>query len=183
MLLHCLHADWDRAQPSLPFKSHKTINLTSKDHPIFVGSHEKTTVSSSLDFSTPTEALAFIEAPARPVSVSDSESAWSSFFLFSLYCSLVWWLFNQCAPRHVSPQEVASNGVNGGFQQEPVTMRNKGKEQNTQSERLWNWSWWLFLDWIQKCVSRRCQFVLVVLVVLFLQVPILTEFGCCVKGK
>lgn len=76
MLLHCLRADWDRVQPSLPFKSHKTINLTSTDHPMLVGSQEKSTISSSLDFTsnTPAETLTFKETPAHPVSVSDSES-------------------------------------------------------------------------------------------------------------
>ncbi|CAI5655500.1 unnamed protein product [Oreochromis niloticus] len=84
--------NWDRVQPSLPFKSHKTINLTSTDHPMLVGPQEKSTVSSSLDFTsnTPAETLTFKETPAHPVS------------------------------------EVASNGVNGGFREEPVTMRKKG---------------------------------------------------------
>lgn len=94
MLLHCLRADWDRVQPSLPFKSHKTINLTSTDHPMLVGSQEKSTISSSLDFTsnTPAETLTFKETPAHPVS------------------------------------DVASNGVNGGFREEPVTMRKKESE-------------------------------------------------------
>ncbi|XP_076730867.1 LIM domain only protein 7 isoform X8 [Maylandia zebra] len=39
-----------------------------------------------------------------------------------------WWLFNECAPHDVSLQEVASNGVNGGFREEPVTMRKKESE-------------------------------------------------------
>ncbi|XP_063353197.1 LIM domain only protein 7 isoform X3 [Pelmatolapia mariae] len=87
--------NWDRVQPSLPFKSHKTINLTSTDHPMLVGSQEKSTISSSLDFTsnTPAETLTFKETPAHPVS-----------------------------------QEVASNGVNGGFREEPVTMRKKESE-------------------------------------------------------
>ncbi|XP_013766504.1 LIM domain only protein 7 isoform X4 [Pundamilia nyererei] len=86
--------NWDRVQPSLPFKSHKTINLTSTDHPMLVGSQEKSTISSSLDFTsnTPAETLTFKETPAHPVS------------------------------------EVASNGVNGGFREEPVTMRKKESE-------------------------------------------------------
>ncbi|CAI5655498.1 unnamed protein product [Oreochromis niloticus] len=86
--------NWDRVQPSLPFKSHKTINLTSTDHPMLVGPQEKSTVSSSLDFTsnTPAETLTFKETPAHPVS------------------------------------EVASNGVNGGFREEPVTMRKKESE-------------------------------------------------------
>uniref|UniRef100_A0AAX7VIG5 LIM domain 7a n=1 Tax=Astatotilapia calliptera TaxID=8154 RepID=A0AAX7VIG5_ASTCA len=55
-------------------------------------SQEKSTISSSLDFTsnTPAETLTFKETPAHPVS------------------------------------EVASNGVNGGFREEPVTMRKKG---------------------------------------------------------
>ncbi|KAM9343234.1 LIM domain only protein 7-like isoform 3-T3 [Pholidichthys leucotaenia] len=84
--------NWVRDQASLPFKSHKTINLTSKDHPVFRGSSEPNAINSSLDFTSrvSTETLSFREAPALP--------------------------------------EVASNGVNGGFQEEPVTMRNKASE-------------------------------------------------------
>ena len=149
--LHCLHADWDRDQPSLPFKSHKTINLTSTDHPILLGSPDTNTVSSSLDFTSrhSRETLPSKEASAHPVVVSDPESpgstqVWSSFslVLFPVEC-----LFNECAPCRVSLQDVASNGVNGGFPEELVTRRNKGKEQSSQSERLWNWSWGLFLYW------------------------------------
>ncbi|XP_075887268.1 LIM domain only protein 7 isoform X9 [Nelusetta ayraudi] len=44
--------NWDRDQPSLPFKSHKTINLTSTDHPILLGSPDANSVSSSLDFTS-----------------------------------------------------------------------------------------------------------------------------------
>ncbi|XP_028250191.1 LIM domain only protein 7 isoform X3 [Parambassis ranga] len=84
--------NWDRDQPSLPFKSHKTINLTSMDHPILLGPPETNTVRSNLDFTSrsSTDALRSREAP--PV------------------------------------VDVASNGVNGGFRQEPVTMRNKESE-------------------------------------------------------
>ncbi|XP_034740525.1 LIM domain only protein 7 isoform X6 [Etheostoma cragini] len=84
---------WESDQPSLPFKSHKTINLTSTD-PILVGSPDKNTVSSSLDFTSRSsmEKLASKEAPAHPV------------------------------------VEVASNGVNGGFREQSVTMRNKESE-------------------------------------------------------
>ncbi|XP_032386062.1 LIM domain only protein 7 isoform X18 [Etheostoma spectabile] len=84
---------WDRDQPSLPFKSHKTINLTSTD-PILVGSPDKNTVSSSLDFTSRSsmEKLVSKEAPAHPV------------------------------------VDVASNGVNGGFREQSVTMRNKESE-------------------------------------------------------
>ncbi|XP_069010346.1 LIM domain only protein 7-like isoform X3 [Embiotoca jacksoni] len=61
--------NWDRDQPSLPFKSHKTINLTSTDHPILLGSSETNTVKSSLDFTSriSTETLSSKVAPARPV--------------------------------------------------------------------------------------------------------------------
>ncbi|XP_035809534.2 LIM domain only protein 7 isoform X4 [Amphiprion ocellaris] len=62
--------NWDRDQPSLPYKSHKTINLTSTDHPILLGSPETNTVGSSLDFTsrTSTETLLSKQAPAhRPV--------------------------------------------------------------------------------------------------------------------
>uniref|UniRef100_A0A673CT05 LIM domain 7a n=1 Tax=Sphaeramia orbicularis TaxID=375764 RepID=A0A673CT05_9TELE len=36
--------NWDRDQPSLPFKRHKTINLTSTDHPILLGPADTNTV-------------------------------------------------------------------------------------------------------------------------------------------
>lgn len=164
LLLHCLHADWDRDQPSLPFKSHKTINLTSKDHPIPLGSHETNTVSSSLDFTSciSSGTQPSKEAPTHPVTVSDPESlrltqVWSSFILVFRFPANS--LFNECTPCHVSPQDVASNGVNGGFSEKLVTIRNKGKVQSTQSERLWNWSSKLFLYWIQKHTIRGCNFV------------------------
>ncbi|XP_022596508.1 LIM domain only protein 7 isoform X8 [Seriola dumerili] len=61
--------NWDRDQPSLPFKSHKTINLTSTDHPILLGSSDPNTAKSSLDFTShiSKEALTSKEAPAKPV--------------------------------------------------------------------------------------------------------------------
>lgn len=72
--LHCLHADWDRDQPSLPFKSHKTINLTSTDHPILLGSSDKSPVSSSLNLTSHVsmDTLASKEPPTRTVIVSDA---------------------------------------------------------------------------------------------------------------
>ncbi|XP_070770377.1 LIM domain only protein 7 [Enoplosus armatus] len=86
--------NWDRDQPSLPFKSHKTINLTSTDHPILLGSTDTKTVNPSLDLTSriSRETLPSKEAPAHPAIDS------------------------------------ASNGVNGGFREEPVTMRNKESE-------------------------------------------------------
>ncbi|KAL3056157.1 hypothetical protein OYC64_018785 [Pagothenia borchgrevinki] len=86
--------NWDTDQPSLPYKSHKIINLTSMDHPTLLGSSDSNTVSSSLDFTSRTsmEKLATKEAPAYPVI------------------------------------DVASNRVNGGFREQPVTMRNKESE-------------------------------------------------------
>ncbi|KAK2840031.1 hypothetical protein Q5P01_013771 [Channa striata] len=86
--------NWDRDQPSLPFKSHKTINLTSTDHPILLGPPDMNVGKSSLDFTTriSTETPPPKEAPAQPVA------------------------------------EVASNGVNGGLREEPVTMRNRESE-------------------------------------------------------
>ncbi|XP_027146668.1 LIM domain only protein 7 isoform X2 [Larimichthys crocea] len=88
--------NWDRHPPSLPFKSHKTINLTSTDHPALLGSPDANAVKPSLDFTSrmsreiqlpPTK-----EAPAQPA------------------------------------VDAASNGVNGGFGEETVTMRNKESE-------------------------------------------------------
>nr|XP_033473683.1 LIM domain only protein 7-like isoform X11 [Epinephelus lanceolatus] len=86
--------NWDRDQPSLPFKSHKTINLTSTDHPILLGSPDTNIVSSSLDFTSRAsmENLPSKEAPAHPV------------------------------------VDLASNGVNGGFREQSVTMRSKESE-------------------------------------------------------
>ncbi|XP_040004598.1 LIM domain only protein 7 isoform X2 [Xiphias gladius] len=86
--------NWDRDQPSLPFKSHKTINLTSTDHPILPGSPDANTANSTLDFTSriSMETLLSKEAPTNPVI------------------------------------DVASNGVNGGFREESVTMRNKESE-------------------------------------------------------
>ncbi|CAL9690400.1 unnamed protein product [Knipowitschia caucasica] len=53
--------NWNRDQNSLPYKSHKTINLTSTDHPLLLGTPETKTINSSLDFtshiSTKTEPL------------------------------------------------------------------------------------------------------------------------------
>lgn len=74
--LRCLHADWDRDQPSLPFKSHKTINLTGTDHPILLGSSDKSVINSSLDFTrrVSTDTLAPVDPPARTVIVSDTQA-------------------------------------------------------------------------------------------------------------
>ncbi|XP_074514805.1 LIM domain only protein 7 isoform X4 [Sebastes fasciatus] len=88
-------SNWDTDQPSLAFKSHKTINLTSMDHPItLLGSSDPNTVSSSLDFTSRAsmEKLTSKEATTHPV------------------------------------VDVASNGVNGGFREQSVTMRNKESE-------------------------------------------------------
>lgn len=88
--LHCLHADWDRDQPSLPFKSHKTINLTSTDHPILLGSSDKSVINSSLDFTrrVSTDTVAPVDPPTRTVIVSDTQSLQRS--------PTVWW---GCASR------------------------------------------------------------------------------------
>ncbi|XP_029967530.1 LIM domain only protein 7-like isoform X2 [Salarias fasciatus] len=86
--------NWDRDEPSLPFKSHKIINLTSMDHPTILGSPESSVVSPSLDLTTriPPDTVLSKEFSSRPV------------------------------------LDVASNGVNGGFREESVTMRNKETE-------------------------------------------------------
>ncbi|XP_076602745.1 LIM domain only protein 7-like isoform X4 [Chaetodon auriga] len=86
--------NWDRDQTSLPFKSHKTINLTSTDHPILLGSPDTNMVNSSVDLTShiSRETLLNKEATAYP------------------------------------PVDVASNGVNGGFHEQSVTMRNKESE-------------------------------------------------------
>ncbi|XP_045909598.1 LIM domain only protein 7-like isoform X3 [Micropterus dolomieu] len=86
--------NWDRDHPSLPFKSHKTINLTSMDHPMLLGSPDTKIVNSNLDFTSviSRETLPSKEAPAHP------------------------------------SIDAASNGVNGGFREESVTMRNKESE-------------------------------------------------------
>ncbi|CAN9497575.1 unnamed protein product [Ophioblennius macclurei] len=88
------HNNWDRDEPSLPFKSHKTINLTSLDHPTILGSPESNAVSPSLDLTTrvPPDTVLSNDFSGRPL------------------------------------VDVASNGVNGGFREAPVTMRNKETE-------------------------------------------------------
>ncbi|XP_068186021.1 LIM domain only protein 7-like isoform X4 [Antennarius striatus] len=60
---------WDRDQPSLLFKSHKTINLTSTDHPILLGSPDTSIVNSSLDLTShsPRERLPSKDSPAYPI--------------------------------------------------------------------------------------------------------------------
>nr|XP_043905627.1 LIM domain only protein 7 isoform X8 [Solea senegalensis] len=98
--------NWDRNQLSLPFKSHKTINLTSTDHPILLGSPDTNIINPSLDFTSriSTGTLQSKEGPANPVLiVSDLES-----------------------PRLT--QDLASNRVNGSFHEKSVTMRNKESE-------------------------------------------------------
>ncbi|XP_029980527.1 LIM domain only protein 7 isoform X3 [Sphaeramia orbicularis] len=61
--------NWDRDQPSLPFKRHKTINLTSTDHPILLGPADTNTVSSNLDFTScfSTETIPAKEAATHPL--------------------------------------------------------------------------------------------------------------------
>ncbi|XP_044072416.1 LIM domain only protein 7 isoform X6 [Siniperca chuatsi] len=107
--------NWDRDQPSLLFKSHKTINLTSTDHLILLGSPDTKTVNSNLDITSciSMEMLPSKEAPALPA------------------------------------VDAASNGVNGGFREESVTMRNKGGLESampdipvpsiTLSSSRWSW--------------------------------------------
>nr|XP_020465048.1 LIM domain only protein 7 isoform X4 [Monopterus albus] len=60
--------NWDRNQPSLPFKTHKTINLTTTDHPILLGTSGTNVGTSSLDFSShiSAEKLPSKEAPPQP---------------------------------------------------------------------------------------------------------------------
>lgn len=47
-------------------------------------------------------------------------------------------LLNEGTPCSVSLQDVASNGVNGVFREDLLSMGNKGKEQCMQSEKLWD---------------------------------------------
>ncbi|XP_068428213.1 LIM domain only protein 7 isoform X2 [Clinocottus analis] len=104
--------NWDRDQPPMPFKSHKTINLTSMDHPILLGFPD---ISSSLDLTS----RASMEKPAPKE-----------------------------APAH-TVLDVASNGVNGGFREPAVTLRNKGGSESampdipvpsiTPSSSRWSW--------------------------------------------
>ncbi|KAM6985042.1 LIM domain only protein 7 [Aplochiton taeniatus] len=86
---------WERDQPSLPFKTHKTINLTSMDPPMLLGAPDTNTIKSSLDFTSriPKETtLTTKEVPTRPI------------------------------------VDMSSNGVNGGFRDQPGTLRNKDSE-------------------------------------------------------
>lgn len=71
--LHLSNADWVRDEPSLPYKSHRTINLTSTDHPTILGPPGTKTVSSSLDLTShiPPETVPSKEAPAKTAVVSD----------------------------------------------------------------------------------------------------------------
>uniref|UniRef100_A0A3P9JIQ4 LIM domain 7a n=1 Tax=Oryzias latipes TaxID=8090 RepID=A0A3P9JIQ4_ORYLA len=59
--------NWVRDEPSLPYKSHRTINLTSTDHPTILGPPGTKTVSSSLDLTShiPPETVPSKEAPAK----------------------------------------------------------------------------------------------------------------------
>ncbi|XP_031725932.1 LIM domain only protein 7 isoform X2 [Anarrhichthys ocellatus] len=61
--------NWNRDQPPMPFKSHKTVNLTSMDHPILLGYPDANAISSSLDFTSRAsmEKLLPKEATAHPV--------------------------------------------------------------------------------------------------------------------
>ncbi|XP_071212217.1 LIM domain only protein 7-like isoform X2 [Salvelinus alpinus] len=84
--------NWDRDLPSLPFKSHKTINLTSMDHhPTVIGSPDTTTVNATtrLDFTSRGSMETIKKVTTQPII------------------------------------DMASNGVNGGFRDETVTVRNK----------------------------------------------------------
>ncbi|XP_070999338.1 LIM domain only protein 7-like isoform X3 [Oncorhynchus clarkii lewisi] len=84
--------NWDRDLPSLPFKSHTTINLTSMDHhPTVIGFPDTTTVNAttSLDFTSRGSMETTKKVTTQPII------------------------------------DVASNGVNGGFRDETVTVRNK----------------------------------------------------------
>lgn len=96
--LHLLHADWDRDQPSLPFKSHKTINLTSTDHPTLLGPPETKTANTSLDFTSRivTESVVAKEPPTLPLVVSGdiysvdmNLSRFTKFLTFSLAFQLI----------------------------------------------------------------------------------------------
>uniref|UniRef100_A0A8C8DS73 LIM domain 7a n=1 Tax=Oryzias sinensis TaxID=183150 RepID=A0A8C8DS73_9TELE len=62
--------NWVRDEPSLPYKSHRTINLTSTDHPTILGPPGTKTVSSSLDLTShiPPETVPSKEAPAKTAS-------------------------------------------------------------------------------------------------------------------
>ncbi|XP_031649161.1 LIM domain only protein 7 isoform X10 [Oncorhynchus kisutch] len=93
--------NWDRDLPSLPFKSHKTINLTSMDHhPTVIGFPDTTTVNAttSLDFTSRGSMETTKKVTTQPII------------------------------------DVASNGVNGGFRDETVTVRNKGGSESAKSD-------------------------------------------------
>ncbi|XP_030643154.1 LIM domain only protein 7 [Chanos chanos] len=83
--------NWGRDLPSLPFKSHKTINLTSMDP---LGSPEPF-FNTNLDFTSNTglsTTMKTVDTSSKPVN------------------------------------NLGSNGMNGGYHHEPVTMRNKASE-------------------------------------------------------
>ncbi|XP_054642869.1 LIM domain only protein 7 isoform X2 [Dunckerocampus dactyliophorus] len=57
---------WDRDLPSLPFKSHKTINLTTTDHPILVGFPDASGAN-TLDFTSRGEISPSAKTPTHSV--------------------------------------------------------------------------------------------------------------------
>ncbi|XP_048862380.1 LIM domain only protein 7 isoform X9 [Brienomyrus brachyistius] len=90
--------NWDKDLPSLPYKSHKTINLTSMDTTI-VGGPEKY-VSSSGKFASipPRETVTNTEVSSQPV------------------------------------KGQAPKGINGGFRDEPMAVRNQGGSDSAISD-------------------------------------------------
>ncbi|XP_048862377.1 LIM domain only protein 7 isoform X6 [Brienomyrus brachyistius] len=93
--------NWDKDLPSLPYKSHKTINLTSMDTTI-VGGPEKY-VSSSGKFASipPRETVTNTEVSSQPV------------------------------------KGQAPKGINGGFRDEPMAVRNQASSDSASSSLVY----------------------------------------------
>lgn len=113
MLLYCLHSDWDRDPSSPLFKGHKTINLTTTDHPILIGFPDAG--GAMLDFTSLTDTSA--KAASHSLVVSGLPNAYS--YLSARF-------FNQ---RSTFVQDVASNGIARGYPK--VSMMTQGKGMQT----------------------------------------------------
>lgn len=153
MCLRC--SDWDRDLPSLPCKSHKTINLTSMNHhPTFIGSPNTATVNStsSLAFTSQGSIETTKEIGIQQIIVSftrrphgvDSVLVFLVSFLLTntqiRYCIIT--KLQICCETvgkgidighsFILLQDVASIGMNGGSRDKTVTMKNKGKEHRAE---------------------------------------------------
>uniref|UniRef100_A0A8C5EH73 LIM domain 7a n=1 Tax=Gouania willdenowi TaxID=441366 RepID=A0A8C5EH73_GOUWI len=127
---------WDRNQPSLPFRSHKTLNLTSMDHPILLGSTETNPIKPSLDFTSrvPSASLQTPNILAHQVIVSDPRSPFYflNFHRFvSLRCSLPGNSLMSAHPIPVPPITPSSR-----WSWDPEEERRRQEKWQKEQERL-----------------------------------------------